>query len=225
MYKLKQPKELPKSEDVIFDIEVLHKVSPYPVFAIAASEYAWYAWCCTGLIDGSMKPAHELITFGHPDDKRLIVGHNVSYDRARIKEEYRFEASAFGFVDTMSLHCAVGGLSSQQRPQWLKFKKEEQQSQIDTKEVENDWLLNSSMNSLNHVAKLYLGKSINKSARDAFKGTMEQISPQDKFQELMNYCAEDVEITHQIHSVLLPKFLQKCSHPISFAGFLHMVFF
>jgi DNA mitochondrial polymerase exonuclease domain len=72
--------------------------------------YGRYAWCASGLFDGTYSEPKELIPFGHVDDKRIIVGHNVSYDRARIKEEYRFKPSAFGFVDTMSLHCAIGGL-------------------------------------------------------------------------------------------------------------------
>jgi DNA mitochondrial polymerase exonuclease domain len=33
--------ELPKGEDVVFDVEVLYEISPYPVLAIAASEHAW----------------------------------------------------------------------------------------------------------------------------------------------------------------------------------------
>ncbi len=35
------------------------------------------------------------------------------------------KASQIGFLDTLSLHCAVAGLSTQQRLMWQKYKKDE----------------------------------------------------------------------------------------------------
>jgi hypothetical protein len=44
----------------------------------------------------------------------------------------------------------------------------------------------------------------------------------EHFNDLMTYCANDVLTTHQIYQVVLPKFLDKCPHPVSFAGMLEM---
>ena len=61
-----------------------------------------------------------------------IVGHNVSYDRARIAEQYDLELPRTRFLDTMALHIAVCGMTSSQR----KFKLKEKSS-IE-KQNEND---------------------------------------------------------------------------------------
>jgi len=38
---------------------------------------------------------------GDPSKQRLIIGHNVSYDRVRIREEYRLKGTNTRFLDTM----------------------------------------------------------------------------------------------------------------------------
>ena len=41
-------------------------------------------------------------------------------------------------------------------------------------------------------------------------------------QTLMQYCAEDVMYTHEILQRVLPLFLDRCPHPVTFAGMLEM---
>ena len=60
-----------------------------------------------------------MIKIGHP---LLIIGHNVSYDRARIAEQYDLELPRTRFLDTMALHIAVVGMTSGQRKVKLKEK-------------------------------------------------------------------------------------------------------
>jgi hypothetical protein len=105
---------LPAGEPIVFDVEVLYKISPYPVIAVACSPTSWYVWISPKLarsvqsimentrtepvINGN--PAQfdhntkefsnenendELVELGHADIPRLVVGHFVAYDRARIK--------------------------------------------------------------------------------------------------------------------------------------------
>jgi DNA polymerase gamma 1 len=59
----------------------------------------------------------ETETGGHGQQfhEKIIVGHNVSFDRARIKEQYFLEETKLRFIDTMSLHIAVSGITSFQR--------------------------------------------------------------------------------------------------------------
>ena len=84
--------------------------------ATALSSKAWYSWCSPYLIDVSKKPKDknclekdDMINIGHP---LLVVGHNVSYDRARIAEQYDLELPRTRFLDTMALHIAVCGMTS-----------------------------------------------------------------------------------------------------------------
>lgn len=72
-------------EPLVFDVEVLYKISPYPVIATACSPTAWYSWVMPGFFDPSPALPNHLIPLGDHDQARLVVGHFVAYDRARIK--------------------------------------------------------------------------------------------------------------------------------------------
>lgn len=105
-----------------FDVETMPRYHPYPVIACAASRNAWYAWISPWLLGESNDPEH-FILLGDPSVPKIIVGHNVSYDRVRISDEYDVHDNANRFIDTMSLHIAVSGISSHQRPAWTKHQK------------------------------------------------------------------------------------------------------
>lgn len=115
-----------KPEDMLtFDVETMPNYHPYPVLACAASLNSWYVWISPWLLGHSDSPQH-LIPFGDPTIPRVIVGHNVSYDRGRILEEYNVVSTKNRFIDTMALHVAVKGISSHQRPAWMKYRKSKQ---------------------------------------------------------------------------------------------------
>ncbi|KAI0063819.1 gamma DNA-directed DNA polymerase [Artomyces pyxidatus] len=107
---------------VVFDVETMPEYHPYAVMACLATRNGWYAWISPWLIGESTNP-QQLITFGPANVPRVVVGHNVSYDRARIREEYSISGSGNRFLDTMALHVAVKGISSHQRPAWMKYRK------------------------------------------------------------------------------------------------------
>ena len=117
----------PYEEDaLVFDVETMPKYHPYAVMAIAGSPTAWYCWISPWLLGESDESAH-LIPLGSAKKtrERIVVGHNVAYDRARVLEEYRLKPpSGIRWVDTLSLHVAIKGISSVQRPAWLKWHKE-----------------------------------------------------------------------------------------------------
>ena len=50
---------------------------------------------------------------------KLIIGHNVSFDRSKIVEEYS-TASKNMFMDTMAMHNSTHGLNTDQRMLYLK---------------------------------------------------------------------------------------------------------
>ncbi|SNX85729.1 related to MIP1 - DNA-directed DNA polymerase gamma catalytic subunit, mitochondrial [Melanopsichium pennsylvanicum] len=120
----------PDKEDdmLVFDVETMVQEGPFPVMATAAGANAWYSWLSPWLLQrgqGSERKDHliPLGPSGKHDRARLIVGHNVSYDRARTLEEYTLDLGSTRWLDTMSLHVATRGISSPQRPAWMKHNK------------------------------------------------------------------------------------------------------
>ncbi|KAF8328274.1 hypothetical protein F5887DRAFT_1008425, partial [Amanita rubescens] len=73
------------------------------------------------MLGESSSPVH-FIPFG-PDTDRFVVGHNITFDRARVESEYSSAGTRTRRMDTMSLHIAVNGISSHQRPAWNEWKK------------------------------------------------------------------------------------------------------
>ena len=242
-----KPKRVPFPDDdtLTFDVETLYKISHYPTLATAVSKDSWYLWCspyiCSNPKEGSSSFKH-LIPLDTMNKTRLVLGHNVGYDRARVLEEYNFKQSKAFFLDTQSLHIASSGLCSRQRPMFMKRKNmiknmedEQKNSEIEEDEEglnkinlknsniigeldeQDPWLNVSTMNSLADVASFHCGIKMDKSARDYFDSTDKKVII-DNFQMLVNYCATDVEVTSKVFDKVFPLFLKKCPHPISFGA-------
>ncbi|XP_060531031.1 DNA polymerase subunit gamma-1, mitochondrial [Cylas formicarius] len=231
------PNSLPEKVDfpleraLVFDVEVCMVAGKLPTLATAVSSKAWYSWVSPALINGSSKAdalhhytLSELISFestSHDDgsilndfqkEPKVIIGHNISYDRARIKEQYWLNKTGTRFVDTMSLHVCVSGLTSYQRAviKSDKFLEEDE-----------SWKNCSSLNNLIDVYKLYCNKKLNKETRDIFvTGTLTDIM-QD-FQKVMRYCSTDVLATYEIFQKLYPLFLERFPHPVTLAGMMEL---
>lgn len=222
----KEPEEVssPLEDTLVFDVETMYMVSSYPTLAVALSDKAWYLWC-SPFICGSEKVDH-LIPMDSMERNRVVIGHNVGYDRARVLDEYNFKPSKAFYLDTQSLHVASSGLCSRQRPQFVKNKKLREIKDSDEEEVagpsietleEDPWLNVSAMNSLKDVAFLHCGISMNKEPREFFS-TTDKNDIIDNFQRLVNYCATDVEVTSKVFDKVFPLFLKKCPHPVSFGA-------
>lgn len=230
--------DAPQEEMLTFDTEVMWKESSFAVMACAASKTAWYAWLSPWLMGESQSDRH-LVPLGHPDQARIIVGHNVGYDRARIAEEYDVRQSKNFFLDTMSLHVAVNGMCSRQRPTWMKHQKSRDlrakisgendstelalllENRALSEEEEELWVGRSSINSLRDVAKFHCNVTIDKAQRDAF-GELDRNGVRGKLDELLDYCAADVAITHRVFKKVFPGFLNVCPHPVSFGALRHL---
>lgn len=235
----KAPVRVPYPDEkdaLVFDIEVLYKISDFPVLATACSATAWYGWVSPWLL-GETHNMRNLIPLGSKEEK-VVIGHNIAYDRKRICEEYNIKPTKSMFIDTMSLHISVSGMCSRQRPDYQRIKKTKKElneidiEQIDdeviqevqmleTAENENPWIRFSSLNNLADVGLLHCGITHNKDAREDF-GTMTREEVVSDFSRLMDYCARDVDTTFQVYKALLPQFLKVSPHPVSFAGMRHM---
>ncbi|XP_021943880.2 DNA polymerase subunit gamma-1 isoform X1 [Folsomia candida] len=233
----------PVENAMVFDVEVCMSHGQVPTLACALTTDGWYSWCSSSLFTGiSRNPSSrhkldELIPLEtlngemKPPQSRdwvekIVIGHNVSYDRARIKEQYFLEKTKLRFMDTMSLHIAVSGITSFQRALKMsmksRMKREGTKSApgIDTSAL--DWDELSSLNNLSDVHNLYCkGEVINKDERNIFvKGTLQDV--RDNFQSLALYCAKDVRATHEILQHLLPSFYERFPHPVTLCGMLEM---
>ncbi|XP_010156770.1 PREDICTED: DNA polymerase subunit gamma-1-like, partial [Eurypyga helias] len=210
-----------------------------------------YSWCSKRLLEqrdswSSHLTLADLIPLESPAGascaskqdwlERLVVGHNVAFDRAFIKEQYLIQGSRVRFLDTMSMHMAISGLTGFQRSLWMAAKQGKrkglQQVKQHIKKTRSktegpavtswDWVHVSSINNLADVHALYVGgEPLEKEARELFvKGTMADI--RSHFQDLMSYCARDVQATHEVFQEQLPLFMERCPHPVTLAGMLEM---
>uniref|UniRef100_A0A674EIY1 DNA polymerase subunit gamma-1 n=1 Tax=Salmo trutta TaxID=8032 RepID=A0A674EIY1_SALTR len=238
--------DFPDEAGLVFDVEVCMAEGHCPTLAVAVSPTAWYSWCSKRLIEeryswsSQLTPA-DLIPMETPTNssrppggqwrERLIVGHNVSFDRSYIKEQYLLKGSKARFLDTMSLHMAISGLTGFQRMLWMANKHGKRRGLLEVKEKGPwsvlsigswDWVNISSINNLADVHALYVGgEPLQKEAREIFvKGSMADV--RNNFQELMQYCALDVQATYQVFCEQLPLFMERCPHPVTFAGMLEM---
>lgn len=233
-----EPVDAPNEEMITFDTEVMYKEHPYAVMACAVSPTAWYAWISPWLLGETETQCH-LIPLGDPSQPRIVVGHNIGYDRARVREEYDMQQTHNFFVDTMSLHVAVNGMCSQQRPTWMRHKKNKDlrdkiasehnsvelasllENNMLREEEEELWVGRSSVNSLRDVAKFHCDVTIDKAQRDFF-GELDRETLLTKLDELLDYCAADVAITHRVYRKVFPNFLETCPHPVSFGALRHL---
>ena len=230
--------EAPQEEMLTFDTEVMWKESSFAVMACAASKTAWYAWLSPWLMGESGSDRH-LVPLGDASQARIVVGHNIGYDRARIAEEYDIRQSRNFFLDTMSLHVAVNGMCSRQRPTWMKHQKSRDlrdkisnennsaelasllENRMLSEEEEELWVGRSSINSLRDVAKFHCNVTIDKAQRDSF-GELDREGIRGKLDELLDYCAADVAVTHRVYKKVFPGFLEVCPHPVSFGALRHL---
>uniref|UniRef100_A0A673BYT9 DNA polymerase subunit gamma-1 n=1 Tax=Sphaeramia orbicularis TaxID=375764 RepID=A0A673BYT9_9TELE len=243
--------DFPDETALVFDVEVCTTEGQCPTLAVAVSPTAWYSWCSKRLIEeryswsnqltlADLIPLETSVNSARPQrgqwKERLIVGHNVSFDRSYIKEQYLLKGSKVRFMDTMSLHMAISGLTGFQRTLWMASKMGKKRGLQEVKEHIKkagqkkggltigswDWVNISSINNLADVHSLYVGgPRLQKEARDTFvKGSMMDV--RNNFQELMQYCALDVQATHQVFTEQLPLFMERCPHPVTLAGMLEM---
>ena len=111
--------ECPQDDALVLDVETCVLEGKRPILAVAVSPQAWYSWVSERLSssedffsnmerDASLDDLIQLEK-GCEDvndpssvkwDCRLVVGHNVSYDRARLKEQYLIKVSCYN-IDTI----------------------------------------------------------------------------------------------------------------------------
>ncbi|KAF4792952.1 DNA polymerase subunit gamma-1 [Turdus rufiventris] len=210
-----EPVDFPEERALVLDVEVCVADGHCPTLAVAVSPRAWYSWCSRRLLEqryswSSHLTLADLIPMESPAGascaskqdwmERVVVGHNVAFDRAFIKEQYLIQGSKMRFLDTMSMHMAISGLTGFQRSLWMAAKHGKRKGLQQVKEhmkktrskaegpavTSWDWVHVSSINNLADVHALYVGgEPLEKEAREIFvKGTMADI--RSDFQGVLN---------------------------------------
>lgn len=231
----------PDEPVLVFDVETCKAFEScqFPLLCVAMSLTNIYSWLSPKFLSGHER-AERLIRFGQrTSDPQLLIGHNVSFDRARIMEEYQdalnfdldqIVRNARRFLDTLSLHSAVSGISSQQRITWTKYKKERNQGAEDDQVIEDEddgrhleWCKKGSMANLVDVVHLHCdGLPVDKGPRELLLKEDDPEVIRSNLSLIFDYCLNDVAATAKLYHSIWPKFLTKCPHPVTFTAMLEM---
>lgn len=222
----------PHESNLVFDVETcMNDVKDHaPTMAVALSTKAWYSWTSPRLFEGDKLNDHgridikELIPFeSSKTQEKLIVGHNVSFDRSFLSDQYKLDETKTKFLDTLSLHMCICGLTGLQRAVKVAQKRKLRDNEpMDAEDMENSaWIEKGSLNNLADVYEFHCGTKISKDEREIFvDGSMEDV--RQNFQSLMTYCASDVKATLEVFGKLFSTFSDRFPHPVTLAGMLEM---
>jgi DNA polymerase gamma 1 len=199
----------PTENELVFDVETFVNSGNTAVMAVAVSNEAWYLWLHPCLVNPNQDYKPMMVSIG---TDKLIVNHNVKFDTARIEETYDktlatvvdFDGSPRSnvYLDTMSLHIAVCGMSSKQRDVF-------RMSQKGT--FTPAWSKVTSMNNLvdvynHHVQPLERLSSKDKATRELFVTATDHRQFVENLTALVGYTLKDGLYTYGLAQSLWPKY-------------------
>lgn len=216
----------PEESCLVFDTENIVTIGSCPVMNAAVSHDCWYTWINPKLFDDTIPTdeyltSNDLINFGM--SKQILIGHNVAFDRAKVKEEYQFKSEKT-FIDTMSLHNALHGVSSKQM--LVKMKSKSAALTASDRYLYGDafeWLKHCSMSNLSDVFSFYhpAEPELNKDTRNVFvHGTAADI--RENMHLLMEYNIQDVVATAKVFSSTMSIYLSRYPSPVNLFGMIQM---
>uniref|UniRef100_A0A1I7TFQ6 DNA-directed DNA polymerase n=2 Tax=Caenorhabditis tropicalis TaxID=1561998 RepID=A0A1I7TFQ6_9PELO len=223
--------DAPEDSILFFDIELVVRDGTLPTLAIALGKDAWYGWCSDRLINETEIPmtptADHLIPIGDIGREKVVIGHNVGFDRARCREAFQREnGSKIRFMDTMSMSIPMYGMADHQQALYETYDTDREEEMHN--EWFNSWKERVSKNSLIAVHHhLYSQEAVEndesrklKQRASFVKDPIETI--REQFQSLMTYCARDNILCAEIYVRLWPEFIRRFPHPATLYGMLNM---
>ena len=240
-----QTREVPYPEEKVFtfDTETFVKGGAFPIIGTALSDRAAYIWLAAELINPDISEndwdQYKLIPIG---TDRLVIGHNISYDRVRAQEGYSldFTKPENFYFDTLSAHVGVSGLASGQR--WLYALAEKDFDLLDDDEKRKlkyspEWLDRGSTNSLVKTYNFHVQR-----AKEFFfdDGDVKPLSDSDKeirnvfvtadtlseinkvLAETVDYAIKDAYYTSELFQALWPKYLDSTPSMVGLCGHYHL---
>ncbi|KAI6184122.1 Mitochondrial DNA polymerase catalytic subunit [Aphelenchoides bicaudatus] len=218
--------EAPDENVLFFDVEVCTKDGQLPTFAVALSPTNWYMWCSDRFVNLTPVPTYPRLNHliplecaGKSHLPKIVIGHNIGYDRAKVREQYILQESATRFWDTMSMNTAVYGMADHQNTLYEMKDADHREPWV------NQWRRKVCKNALvdvyNKLVASETGNYLDKALQSVFTTTTIDLLQVD-FQRLADYCANDVEATCEVFSRLYPTFKQRFPSPVTYVGMLIM---
>lgn len=211
----------PLENTLSFDVECLYKISPFPTLATCASEKAWYGWVSPYLTDEVKFPGNEsLIPLNPQNEQKIILGHNVGYDRSKTIDEYfSFENSNGFYIDTIALyHARYSRIFNFNDTELQKAEEPLFEGNVCKKLFGKYTAFNFQLSVL---YKTQFKEELDKAVRALFDSKSKNIIVEE-FQDCMHYCAKDVFATHGLFTKFWIRFIQKLSHPLEFIAIKEM---
>ena len=181
----------PTAVTAVFDFEtVLIDGKPIPVCCSVVSRDRWWVWIW------DVNNPQPVIDWGR---NSLLIGHQVSYDRSFLANEYNYEPTGSLFPCTMSMWLATHGFGSQQSG-LVRSKREEL-------DFVPDWLDETGAAGLDDIYKFFTGRDLDKGVvKELVKGGLDWLNESDNFERLLAYNLADVKATFEIFCYLWPEY-------------------
>lgn len=225
-----------------YDTETFVVGGAFPIIGTALSSEAAYIWVARELIDPAVPQdewdQYAMIPIG---EGRLVVGHNISYDRVRAQEGYSIEHSEPEnfYFDTLSAHVGVSGLASGQR--WLYVlagKEPEEMTDEERRKLRfaPPWLEKGATNSLVECYNFHVYSVRNffgdanakkltdsdKEVRDLFVNAKDLGAIRQAIIPALDYAIKDAFYTAELFQALWPKYLESTPSLVGLAGMCHL---
>lgn len=223
--------DYPLENVMVLDTEVMVNMGNIPVLACAVTPKAWYIWMHPAYSSDKGNLSPELIPVGK---NKLIIGHNVAFDRSYLEDEYNLKPTGNRFIDTLSMHQCVATYTNQQLKMALKVKGREKsrgEDELDTGFLDESnytpsWLDAGSMANLVDVYNFHVKPLVpltpeSKAIRGVFLSRSLEVIHQRR-EALTSYCLNDVSRTWEILKVLFPKYRRANPSDVTFMGGLVM---
>lgn len=217
----KKPEKVshPLEDSISFDIELLYKISSFPTLATCSSPKAWYGWVSPYLTGETSTPS-DLIPLNPENEDKIIIGHNVNFDRSKVLDDYiSYKNSNSFYIDTISLFHSRYGTPTIRKPSvFVKaaeslFKGNEAPKLLD--------IYTPADYQLHTLYQKQFGEVMNKDVRSFFDSTSKDLIV-NEFQNCMNYCADDVIKTHRLFAEFWKTFYADLNHPMEFFALKEM---
>lgn len=208
-----EPCSAPLEEVFVCDVETCVKQGNSPVMASAVSPQAYYLWLHPSLI--SPLPFKEILIPVGQD--RIIINHNVKFDTAHFQETYDLSIKRNRYVDTMSFHIALNGMSHKQRNVFSLYRKGKANYATSWAEKTSPSNLIDAYNF--HCKPLRRLTEGDKTLRNLFV-TANLDALKLRLLELIEYSLLDSKYTFSLAKALIPKYLKKNPSLVSFGGAL-----
>ncbi|WKX96444.1 hypothetical protein Q1695_012690 [Nippostrongylus brasiliensis] len=221
----------PQEDVFFFDVETCVQDGQLPTLAVALSDKAWYCWCSERLVLPETPVPYltrlkHLIPIGGAEKARVVIGHNVGYDRARTREPYCERKTRVRFMDTMSMAIPIYGMADHQVATYetddsdfvLREKRYER-----WRDVWDDRVCRNSLLAVHQHLYRDEHRMTKESKRFQEFFVKEDIDTiRNNFQALVNYCADDNLACSQIFKKLWAEFQERFPHPASLFGMLNV---